>query len=88
MSILQLFSAVGLPLMMAVGAIAAWRMTRKENTTSIEQPAWRDTSLDDWRKERDAEADSVRAARLEGEPHEGAAAEEKSETKRHQRIGG
>lgn len=85
---LQMLSAIGLPLLMAVGAIAAWRMSRKEDTTSIEQPAWRDTSLDDWRKERDAEADVVRAARLESETHEGAAAEEKSETQRHQRIGG
>jgi hypothetical protein len=63
-------------------------MSRKEDTTSVEQPTWRDNSLDDWRRERDAEADAVRAARLESETHEGAAAEEKSETKRHQRIGG
>ena len=85
---LQMLSAIGLPLLMAIGGIAAWRMSRKEDAATIEQPAWRDTSLDDWRKERDAEADVVRAARLQDETHEGAAAEEKSETQRHQRIGG
>ena len=45
MSILQAFSAIGLPVMMAIGAIAAWRMTKKESTRD-EQYGWRDDSLD------------------------------------------
>lgn len=89
MSIFQLISAVGLPVAMAVGAIMAWRMTRRENRAETEQPLWRDTSLDDWRKERDAEIEVERLQRLkDAKLHGGAAAEEQSETKRHQRIGG
>lgn len=88
MSILQAFSAIGLPVMMAIGAIMAWRMSKKENVQD-EKPAWRDDSLDDWRKQRDAEAEAVRGERTSQSPDlSGAAAEEKAETKRHQRIGG
>jgi hypothetical protein len=87
---IQFLSVVGLPLLMAIGGIAAWRMSKKENTTIVEKPGWRDDSLDDWRKQRDAEAEQERVARasLEGTLHEGGAVEEKSETQRHQRIGG
>jgi len=86
----QFLSVVGLPVLMAVGGIAAWRMSKKENSTFVEKAAWRDDSLDDWRKQRDAEADQERVTRAstEGTLHEGGAAEEKSETQRHQRIGG
>jgi hypothetical protein len=83
-----LFSAIAFPVLMLVGGIAAWRMSRKENAVIVEQAAWRDDSLDDWRKERDAEADRIRVMRQESPTHEGAAAEEKAETSRHQRIGG
>ncbi len=85
-----IISAIGLPLLMAIGGIAAWRMTKKENSTEIEKPAWRDTSLDDWRKQRDADADVERKQRAENPAalHEGAAAEEQAKTQRHQRIGG
>lgn len=74
---------------MAVGAILAWRMSKKENILD-EKPAWRDDSLDDWRKQRDAEAEAVRGERATGQAADlsGAAAEEKTEKKRHQRIGG
>ena len=74
--------------MMAVGAIMAWRMSKKENILD-EKPAWRDDSLDDWRKQRDAEAEAVRDERVsQAADLSGAAAEEKTEKKRHQRIGG
>ncbi|MBA4179861.1 MAG: hypothetical protein C0506_04660 [Anaerolinea sp.] len=89
MSILQAFSAVGLPVLMAVGAILAWRMSKKESIQD-EKPAWRDDSMDDWRKARDLEALAEREQRASqpGGESSGAAAEEKAEKKRHQRIGG
>lgn len=84
-----MISAVGLPVAMAVGAVMAWRMTKRENKAEAEQPLWRDDSLDDWRKERDAEIDAERLQRVQqSSQHGGAAAEEQSEKKRHQRIGG
>jgi hypothetical protein len=81
-------SALGLPLLMGVGGIAAWRMTKKQDQVSTEKPAWRDDSLDQWRKDRDVEVEKERIARVNSDLHEGAAAEEKAETVRHQRIGG
>ena len=86
---LQLLSAVAFPLLMVVGGIAAWRMSKKE-TTRIETPAWRDDSLDDWRKERDAQAEQARAIRPSDDPtHLSTGSEEQQETtKRHQRLGG
>lgn len=84
-----MISAVGLPVAMAVGAVMAWRMTKRENKAESEQPLWRDDSLDDWRKERAAEIDAERLQRVQqSSQHGSAAAEEQSEKKRHQRIGG
>ncbi len=89
MGFLQMISAVGLPVAMAIGAVMAWRMSKKENKADIEPPLWRDNSLDDWRKERDAEIETERLQRIqEAKQPSGAAAEEQSEKKRHQRIGG
>ena len=89
MGFLGMISAVGLPVLMAIGAVLAWRMTKRENKADAEQPLWRDDSLDDWRKERDAEVETERLQRVqEAKQHGGAAAEEQSEKKRHQRIGG
>jgi len=89
MGLLEMISAVGLPVAMAVGAVMAWRLSKKANKAEIEQPLWRDDSLDDWRKERDADVDAERLQRVqEAKQHGGAAAEEQAETKRHQRIGG
>ncbi len=89
MSFFAALSAIGMPLAMVFGAIAAWRIMKKEHKAEQEQPLWRDTSLDDWRRERDANAEAERAARasdpkglLEG------STEEREETRRHQRIGG
>jgi hypothetical protein len=84
----SIVSALGLPLLMGVGGVAAWRMTKKQDQVSMEKPAWRDDSLDQWRKDRDTEAETQRIARVQSDLHEGAAAEEKAETVRHQRIGG
>jgi hypothetical protein len=89
MSFFAALSAIGMPLAMVFGAIAAWRLLKKEKRNEQEQPTWRDTSLDDWRRERDASADAERAARA-SEPNallEGSA-EEREEARRHQRIGG
>lgn len=73
---------------MAVGAIMAWRVSKKENV-QVERPAWRDDSLDEWRKQRDAEAEVIRGERTSQPPDaSGAATEEHTEKKRHQRIGG
>ncbi len=85
---IAMFSAIAFPLLMLIGGIAAWRVSRKENVTIVEPTAWRDDSLDDWRKERDAEAERIRIEREQSATHEGGAAEEKAETVRHQRIGG
>ena len=77
---------------MAIGGIAAWRMSKKENSTSAstETSTWRDDSLDDWRRQRAAAADEHRIAREQEtrESHAGAGNEEQVETVRHQRIGG
>ena len=89
MGLLEMIPAVGLSVLMAVGAVLAWRMSKKENKADPDQPLWRDDSLDDWRKERDAEVETERLQRIqEAKQHGGAAAEEQSEKKRHQRIGG
>ncbi|MEO6398881.1 MAG: hypothetical protein ABIP13_10480 [Tepidiformaceae bacterium] len=89
MGFFQMISAIGLPVAMVVGAVMAWRMTKRENKAEAEQPGWRDDSLDDWRKERDAEIEVERLQRIqEAKQHGAAASEEQSEKKRHQRIGG
>ncbi len=59
MSLLQL----GLPLLMGIGGIAAWRATRKHQDVEETRPAWRDTSLDDWREERERRIEEERSSR-------------------------
>ena len=80
--------SLGLPLVMAIGAIAAWRMTRKEAKKEEEPAQWRDDSLDDWRSQRDAEAEAERIARSKDSAHRTGQAVEETETKKQQRIGG
>ena len=63
---LALFSRIGLPLLMAVGGIIAWRKTMSGLSDDDDKPQWRDESLDDWRKARDAEIEAERQARHEG----------------------
>ena len=58
-----------------------------------EAPKWRDTSLDDWREQRDAEVEAERQARLKNPPKaddapETATGGDDTQTRRHQRIGG
>lgn len=84
---LQILVALGMPAAMLISGIAAWRMAKKDNTKP-ETPQWRDDSLDDWRRERDAQIELERAQR----PRESrlkTGQEEQTETqKKHQRIGG
>jgi hypothetical protein len=85
---LRLLSAVAFPLLMVIGGIAAWRISKNQSARP-ETPAWRDDSLDDWRKERDAQADEARATRPAEEQHVSTGSEEQQETtKKQQRIGG
>lgn len=58
-----------------------------------EPPQWRDTSLDDWRRERDAKVEAERQARLASPPKQTSAPEtatgaDDTQTRHHQRIGG
>ena len=88
--LLFLLTRIGFPLLIVGGAIAAWRMAKADHAPGAEKPEWKDDSLEDWRKERDAAAAAERAARdsaPRAEADEGAT-EEKEQTKRHQRIGG
>ncbi len=76
--------------MMAIGAIAAWRMSKKENDPRAGQDNWRDDSLDEWRRDRDLRAEEARTARdanVSAE-HLSGSQEESLETKRNQRVGG
>lgn len=88
MGIAQLIGTIVLPIAMIAGAIAAWRMPKRERRDP-NAPGWRDTSLDDWRQERDAAADAERESRHAAAPAERTGAErELDETRRQQRIGG
>lgn len=90
MSFITLLSAIGFPLLMAVGGVMAWRLSKRESAPGAEAANWRDDSLDDWRKERDAEIEQEREARVtqtSSRTHAGSGGEE-NEKKRIQRIGG
>lgn len=79
-----------LPFLLGIGGVAAWRASRRSEEQERERAAaWRDDSLDDWRKEREriAEEERTRRAAEEGEMHAGAT-REGDEKKQHQRIGG
>jgi hypothetical protein len=85
-----LLSAVAFPLLLLFGGIAAWQMSKNRNhEESRPENRWRDDSLDEWRRERDAEIERERAERMNrrAEQHPGST-EEQEETVRHQRIGG
>jgi hypothetical protein len=77
---------------MVFGVVAAWRMSKKDNDPESKPAEWRDTSLDDWRRERDEQAIAerqTRSTKTKTGAHEttGSGGDE-GETKRHQRIGG
>ena len=85
---MQIISAVAFPILLFVGGIAAWRMSKKQ-AEKPETPLWRDDSLDTWRKERDAQAEQARAIRPNEPTHLSTGGEEQQETKKHhQRLGG
>jgi flagellar basal body-associated protein FliL len=80
-------------LLALIGVLALiWYLTRNVDRSEEgrEPKPWIDHSLDDWRKQRDAEAEADRIARAQERPklHEGAAAEEQAIQKTHTRWGG
>jgi hypothetical protein len=83
----QILFALGMPIAMVVGGIAAWRATKKDNAPP-EAPIWRDDSLDDWRKERDAQAELERTQRPREETLKTGSEEQQETKQRHQRLGG
>lgn len=83
----QILFAIAMPIAMVAGGIAAWRASKK-SSAAPEVPLWKDDSLDDWRKERDAQAEVERLQRP-NETHLSTGSEEQQETKKHrQRLGG
>jgi len=82
----QILFAVVFPLVMFAGGIAAWRLSKKDTVTP-EKSGWRDDSLDEWRMERDSEAERRRLTRASEGLTTGS--EEQQEVKKHQqRLGG
>lgn len=92
MDLFQFLSVVGFPLLIGVGGIAAWRVSKRNNGGFVEAPKatqWRDESLDDWRSRRDNEIEAERQARVAVQPSlQETTGADSGETKRHQRIGG
>ena len=93
MGFIVALSSIGMPLAMVIGAVAGWRMMTKGEKAEVEQQknAWRDDSLDEWRRERDAAAETERLSRISAPTRKSTTAgraEEESEPARHQRIGG
>jgi hypothetical protein len=78
------------PLVLGGGAIAAWRISKRNaaGPTATGSTSWRDDSLDDWRKERDANAEAHRTERAANPEEATGRGDEQSQEKRHQRIGG
>ncbi|MFQ5381999.1 MAG: hypothetical protein ACE5EF_10305 [Dehalococcoidia bacterium] len=54
-----------IPLAMVASALLGWLGVRRRNRGEAEQ--WRDSSLDDWRRERAERAERDREGRLEGQ---------------------
>lgn len=61
-TVVTLIAAIAFPFLLFIGGIAAWQMSK--HADAAEQNTWRDDSLDDWRRERDAEVARARAERL------------------------
>lgn len=89
MATFQVLSAILIPFLLGIGGTAAFLASRRREEQDRDRAAaWRDDSLDDWRKERAAMAEEERARRTaEGETHAGST-QERDEKKQHQRIGG
>jgi len=82
---------LGMPVAMAISGLVAWRVSRRTKRDG-ELPAWRDDSLDDWRREQAAEYERARGdpassgRRLEESVRTGA--EKEMDERRQSRIGG
>lgn len=89
MATFQVLSAILIPFLLGIGGTAAFLASRRREEQDRERAAaWRDTSLDDWRRERERIAEEERALRAAtGETRTGST-EERDEKKQHQRIGG
>lgn len=91
MNPILLVGSVGMPLAMGIGGIIAWRATRSQQAREEHPTTWRDDSLDEWRKERDASAEAERerrAAEAGADAHGEARAERETTEHRHTRMGG
>lgn len=87
---LQVIVTLMMPFLLGIGGVAAWRASKRTEEQDRERAAaWRDDSLDDWRKEREriAEEERARRATSEMETHAGST-REGDDKKQHQRIGG
>jgi hypothetical protein len=85
----EILLALGMPVAMAVSGVAVWRAGKKGSTTTKpDGPGWRDDSLDDWRKERDARAEAERKQRPNTPTLRTGAEEQAETTTKHQRLGG
>lgn len=91
---IELISAIAFPLLLLFGTVFAWRASKKQHgvATDDDKPeGWRDTSLDDWRKQRDLAIEAEREARARAGPkpaNHASTCGDDGETKKHQRIGG
>jgi hypothetical protein len=88
MDFVTLFFALLLPVGGVLGAWAAWRRQKRSDATAIDQARWRDDSLDQWRRQRDEQAETDREARAARSDLEPASTEEREEARRQHRIGG
>jgi flagellar motility protein MotE (MotC chaperone) len=82
--------AMMMPFLLGMGGVAAWRASKRSEERERERAAaWRDDSLDEWRREREriAEEERARRATEESQTHAGST-REGDEKKQHQRIGG
>lgn len=85
--------AIALPLLMTAGAIAAIHHGKQRDREQASN-AWHDSSLDDWRAERDAQTAAEREQRLaaitsaRSERLSAGGSEEEEQPVRQQRLGG
>ncbi len=79
-----------MPFLLGMGGVAAWRASKRTEERERERAAaWRDDSLDEWRRERERIAEEERARRAaEVTETRAGSTEERDEKKQHQRIGG
>lgn len=88
-TITVLFASIVFPTLFVIGAVGAWRKHQRERAASAAE--WRDDSLEEWRRERDARAAAERERRFreaQAALHTGRESQEERETSHQQRIGG